>query len=263
MSIFEWDSCQLSYDGIQFNENHEDYNIVFNREGGSTATRKITCAWGDALPLATALRGNTVEVGGEVVYTDAASHPVLTELRVASVDIQPIGAPITTGTWEQAFLTIQYDTPEFGSGSDPEPLAEESIDITAFNQTETRQMIQFAGGDPVDEDVTFTVRTIEYTKTLFKQPRLPLFEIASLTNKVNDSTWNGFGPGEALYAGAQASREIGPGGDEWTITHTVLVDGNDYNTRYNPKTGQRERITYKGGLDNFYESGSFASVGLK
>ena len=266
MSTFVWDDCQLTQDGIQYNENHADYTITVNREGGSTAVRKITCAWGDAVDLAQALRGNSVEVGGTLVYTDAASHPVLSTLKVSSVSIQPVGAPLTTGTWEQAFLTVTNDVPEFGTGSAPdtEELSEEALDVTAFNQQLPAEKVEFNNGDPLDnEDVFTTVRVIEYRKTLYRQATLPLSAISNLVNKVNTTTWNGVAAGYALYGGAEASRTItDDGAQEWTISHVVFIGEKDHRQRWNAQAGAFQEVVLKNGGGAIIEDGDFSTVGL-
>lgn len=266
MSTFVWDTC-LTQDGIQYNENHDAYKLQINREGGSTAVRKITCAWGDAIALAQALRGNSIEVGGELVYTDAASHPLLSNLKVSTVGIAPVGQPISTGIWEQAFLTVAYDVPEFGTGGGgpgEEILAEESLDISAFNQQIPGGKLKFANGDPVeDEDVYTTVRVVEYRKTLYRQASLNFSAIADLENKVNATPWNGVAAGRALYGGAEASRTItDEGAQEWTISHVVYIGEKDQRTRWNAKAGAFQNVVFANGGDNVIGEGDFTTVGL-
>lgn len=269
MSIFIWDECQLSEAGIQYNENHDSYSIQINREGGSTATRKLTCAWGDAVALAQALRGNSVEVGGELVYTDAASHPVLSALKVSSVNITPVGKPLTTGTWEQAFLDVSYDVPEFGSGGGggggAVELKEQSLDISAFNEVIPGEKLQFTNGKKLDEDAYVTARVIEYRCTLYRQATLPLAAIAALVNKVNNAPWEGVAEGVALYGGAEANRTITDEGNaEWTISHVVYIASRDQRMRYNNDAKAYQKVFYRDGEVNreIYEAGDFSTVGI-
>lgn len=265
MSAFIWDDCQLTFDGFQYNELHDAYVITINREGGSTAVRKLACAWGDAVGLAQSLRGNSVEVGGVLVYTEAASHPAIATLKVSSVNVQPQGASLGTGIWEQAHLTVAYDVPEFGTGSAPttEELKEQSLDISAFNQQIDNEKVEFDNGDPVDGDVYTTVRVIEYRCTLYRQASLPLSAIAGLINKVNNATWEGVPAGYALYGGAEASRTItDEGAEEWTVSHVVFIGDQDQRQRVNPNTGALATVRYKNGGDNIIREGSFASVGI-
>lgn len=266
MSEFIWNSCQLSEDGIQYNEMYDSYSLQINREGGSTAQRRLSCAWGDAIDLAQALKGNSVEVGGELVYTDAKSHPLLPSLKVSGVNITPAGEPISAGVWEQAFLNVAYDVPEFPSGGslpDAEDLAEESLDISAFNEQIPNEKVQFANGDAVEEDVFQTVRVIEYRKTLYRQANLPVQAIADLLNKVNASAWNGVAEGRALYGGAEASRVItDEGAEEWTITHVVYIGEKDQRVRWNATAGAFQTVEFKNGGDPIIDSGNFSTVGL-
>lgn len=265
MSTFIWDDCQLSQGGIQYNENYKNYTINIPREGGGNATRQLACAWGDAIDLATSLRGNTVEINNILVYTEAAAHPLLPQLKVSNVSITPVGKPIETGVFEQAFLDLTYDVPEFGGsggGPDDEELAEESLDFTAVNQQIPAAKGKFESGQVLDEDFFTTVRLVEYRKTLYKQASLPLSAIVSLINKVNNSNWEGVSEGKALYAGATASRvRTAEGNKEWTISHVVLVGQQDHRTRWNKDTGQFEIVNLDDGTP-IIESGSFSSVGL-
>jgi hypothetical protein len=267
MSIFVWDTCQLTQGGFQYNENHESYTININREGGSNAVRKVTCAWGDAVALAQDLRGSTIEVDGNLLYTEAEAHPVLPSLKVASVAIEPVGIPLTTGTWEQAFLTINYDVPEFGTpGGEIDVLKEESLDVTAFNELIPAEDLVFEDG-VVARDLTITVRMIEYRCTLYKQATLPIQAITGLINKVNNGAWTigagTVGEGQALYGGAEASRSItDTGAEEWTISHVVYIGSHDQRQRWNAFAGVMEKVAFRNGGGDIYDSGSFASVGL-
>lgn len=268
MSKFTWDECELTFDGIQYNENHQDYTIRIARQGGGTASRKLTCAWGDAINLAQSLRGNTIEIDGVLVYTEAAAHPLIPSLKVADVQITPVGASLGTGLYEQAFLTVAYDVPEFGGGpagsTDEEDLKEQSLDFTAFNQQIPNEKVQFANGDPVDEDVYTTVRIVEFRTTLYRQASLPIAAISGLINRVNSTTWEGVPAGNALYAGAQADRTItDTGAQEWTVSHVVLVGNQDHRKRWNPEAGEFQEVQFKGaGGGAIIESGNFSSVGI-
>lgn len=264
MSAFEWDTCQLTYSGIQYNELHEGYQVNLARDRASTAIRRLSCAWGDADELAKALTGSTLSINGQVIYTAAASHPLFSYLQVESVNIQPVGESLGTGIWEQAHLTVSYAIPEFGDGSSDEEelLKEESIDVTAFNQRIPTQKLQFPAGSELDEDAYTTVRVLEYRVVLYRQPTLPLPAITQAVNKVNNATWKGLPAGQALYAGAEASRRItSEGTEEWTISHVVLIGERDHRMRYNIDNSAYEIVKYKDG-SNIIDETNFALLGI-
>ena len=259
----------LNINGIPCNESNEGYEITLGET--SSATRRLHCAWINAVSLANYLKGSTQNVNGNTIIVGRQQHPTINYLYVDNVKIAPIGKAVAEGTWTYAQLDISYKSLPFGgSSTNPATLRVETIETEAKYITIPADVLK-ADNESVGEPQQKFVALVRYSVTLYRQSTIPLNAILNCLGKVNGGQMTiDLGEGNSATSDVGTVLYLGPSNlsrtitenevEDWVITHNFLISPVSHNKML--ANGQYRDVLHKSDDAPPYETADLSAVGV-
>jgi hypothetical protein len=223
----------------------------FVRNGASSATRTIVCAWSDRASLINAIRGLVVQAGPTVIqYTPPAIYPDAPWLFVDTVETEGIAGETglnvsATGLvgYKYARIKITYKSLPYQEGIETGVL---SVDYGAewMNLSGTTASLSFSdtmGGDvSTDQNPPIRITTVSMKQTRNNLPSIPVSIIVSATDTVNLNAFQGAPPGTVKFDGAASQRRLFANGSPgWDMTYAFTYRSVGWNVAYDAANGWR------------------------
>lgn len=260
---------------------HEELSgspIEDHDEEGFTAVRRLKCAWSDRFSLAKQLQGGTDSTGQ---YFVPARYPDRADARVVTVKVEPFhnkseaaDGDSRIASYDDARLTVQYETPRGGStADDEETLVSESLAPIAEFLTLPGEYYWDSGAAqvlPLGESGTpgKLIRSIDWIYTRHKivnPPAALLTQMGSVNSAVITSASLGwtFDPETLLFNPPSLRRVITTEGVRaWEAELTFSYRRSGWNKYWNPDTGQFDPVYLLGSANaaKIYDLSDFTNL---
>lgn len=245
---------------------HESGLMNFG-EGRIRGTRVAEVSWAQLYDAVKFFLGAIVIAnnGQEIVYP-GDPWPGVPNLLASSVAVKPMGKTGNAVSWssgvmpyERARLTIDYNTPNWGSSTggsgspENEPYLIQNLDYSCEVLSVPVKLTD--GSNTKELKRHFRIPTITYTVEIpkFRNPNFTL--IGDLSGKVNTVAVFGGAAGTVLFDGPKLNREVHLIGEyAWKATYKFIYNKFGWNKQIHPDTLAWVDIAALSGSNKMYET---------
>ena len=222
------------------------------RANNNTATRVFEVAWADRITFAKQMTGfTTQDVSGTVTivyiyephkYPDSSIKNLYAkEANIAGLGVVTDDTAFTTQTvakFDNAQVTISYETPEYPQGTDVGTVyVSESLEPATEFLTMRTDGLGYSDGVPLDEGEApgYLIRMVDWVYTIHELNAVPA-EVLTLPGSVNSSKIFSkslgltFPVGTLLFGNPSLDRQhTADGATAWTVTFRLTYRPNGWN----------------------------------
>lgn len=217
---------------------------------GLWVRKKYYVAWADRFTFAnqalglSGLQGAASGTTGWIRKTPFR-YPESPNLFARAVEIEPEGRwhdtpadPTTPIVWDQAVITVSFETPQFGFTMDMDPGQVNSLGLnqdeqqallwatqeldygSEYLQIPKKSLYWDSDGAPVGQPVARRIQTITMNISWEYFPYIPMGIIGQYVDRLNLNTFLGCAPGTVLFGGLKTRREFSTDG---TVAQKVMI----------------------------------------